>query len=208
MDIRKPKAIGSLREFAIELATIVVGVLIALGAEAIVEQHRISDAVEFSRDDFIHELEQNRADVERNLHEAHELDKQVAAVLKDGVAFVRGQGPLSGGHNVSRTFVRLRSAAWSSALSTQVMGHFPHEEGRAVAQAYNEQQAFTDLQQAEQGVWFNLADASFIGAPTKPDVENAMKHLVVARAYLAAHEESEEGLLRTYDDALKRLKHS
>ncbi|HEY8004225.1 MAG TPA: hypothetical protein VIE16_08355, partial [Phenylobacterium sp.] len=46
MDIHKPKPWRGLREFLKEIGTIVIGVLIALGAEAVVEnlhERRLSD---------------------------------------------------------------------------------------------------------------------------------------------------------------------
>ncbi len=206
MDIHKPKPIHSWREFGVELATIVMGVLIALSAEALVEHHRTERKVAFSRADFIDELAHNRDDVARNLNEAEALQTQVTAILGEGADFVRGKGKMSGDHQVGRGFVSLKSAAWSAALSTQVMGAFPHDEGRLVAKAYSEQESFVELQRAEQAVWFQLAENSYVDAPTKPEVAKALQHLTVATAYLRAHEESERGLLKTYDAALARLR--
>ena len=206
MHFHMPKPLHRWRDFLNEVGIIVLGVTIALGAEALIEHRRIADAVQFSRDDFISELDRNRADVVGNLAETKALNGEVAAVIKEGAAFVQGKSATLQGHKMARSFVSLRSAAWSSALSTQVMEHFPHNEGRIVAQAYTEQQEFSDLQHAEQAVWFSLADQSFIGAPTKQEVATALKHLVVATAYLGAHKESEESLVKTYDLALARLR--
>lgn len=208
MDVRKPKAVHSLREFALELLTIVIGVSIALGGEALVERHRVHEALTFSRADFRAELRRNRNEVATNLREASVLKGQLEALIREGSRFVAGREAFEATdarHNLQRSFVSLRSAAWSSALSTQVMTHFPPGEGRAVAQAYSEQEAFTALQQIEQQGWFQLALYSFVGQPTKPQVLDVVQHVTVALAYLNAHLESEQRLLKSYDAALAKL---
>jgi hypothetical protein len=206
VEIHKPKPIHSWREFAVELLTIVMGILIALGAEALVEHHRTERAVGFSRADFIDELSRNRGEVAANLEQARVLQGQLNQVLLSGAKFVAGKGPPLGGVQVARDFVWPKSAAWAGALSTKVMGDFPHDEGRAVAKAYSEQEAFIALQRSEQTVWFGLAESSYVGAPTRPEVAKALQHMTEAAAYLQAHIETEQGLLKAYDGALERLK--
>ncbi len=206
MDIHKPKPIHSWREFFVELLTIVMGIMIALSAEALVEHHRTERSVAFSRADFIDELGRNRAEVATNLKESEALQGELGKVLAEGALFVQGKGPVGGGHQMGRNFVRPKSAAWSGALSTKVMGDFPHDEGRVVARAYSEQDAFVELERAEQTAWFQLAENSYVGTPTRPEVAKALQHLTVVAAYLQAHVESEKGLLTAYDAALARLK--
>jgi hypothetical protein len=206
MEIHKPKPIHSWREFAVELLTIVMGILIALTAEALVEHHRTERAVRFSRADFVDELSRNRAEVAANLEQARVLQGELGKVLVEGARYVQGKGPMGRAHQIGRDFVWPKSAAWAGALSTKVMGDFPHDEGRLVAKAYSEQEAFVALQRSEQTVWFSLAENSYVGAPSRPEVAKALQHMTVAAAYLQAHIENERGLLKTYDAALERLK--
>ena len=51
-----------------------------------------------------------------------------------------------------------------------------------------------------------LAESSYVGAPTRPEVAKALQHMTEAAAYLQAHIETEQGLLKAYDGALERLK--
>lgn len=206
MDIHKPKPIHSPREFLIELATIVIGIVIALTAEALVEHLRIESAVNYSRADFADELRHNREDVIADLRQSRLLDRQMAALIQEGSAFVGGKGPIGNQHRFSRSFPQLRSAAWSSALSTQVMGHFPHTEGRTIAQAYSEQASFAAIEARAQDRWFDLAKFAFADTPTRAQVGDLLQQVSVSYAYLKDSEDAEASLLKSYDEALHALR--
>lgn len=120
MDFHKPKAAHNPREFAIELVTIVIGVLIALAAEAGVEHVRISRAVDYSRSDFINEIARNRADVNKHLGDARRLQATLESLLQEGMRYAQGKaGGLDylawkiGRHTGLRPVIRPWQQRWS-----------------------------------------------------------------------------------------------
>ena len=62
MDIYRPKAAHSIREFLIEIGTIICGILIALGLEQALEWIHWRHAVERAEESLIPEVQQNLLD--------------------------------------------------------------------------------------------------------------------------------------------------
>ena len=202
VDIRKPKPFHSAREFFSEMLSVTVGILIALSLEAAVEQYRTDRQIDYARDDFRFELQSNRDHLVEDLQKAKETEASMHTLVEAGRTLLKHQ-PLSNlsSLNLTRSFVVLRSAAWTSALSTQVMGHFPHQEARALADAYSEQEAFSAAEQSAQQQWFSLI--GYLGDYkdlTDDQVRQGLHETAEAFSYLATLEASETRLLATYDE--------
>jgi hypothetical protein len=207
VDIRKPKPFHSAREFFSEMLSVTVGILIALSLEALIDQYRTDRLIDYARDDFRFELQGNRDKLTGDLQKARQTEASLRTLVEAGRILLKHQ-PLPATMNLglSRSFVELRSAAWTSALSTQVMGHFPPREARALAEAYSEQEAFTSAEQAAQQQWFSLSgyvdDAKDL---TDDQLRQGLHEAAEGFAYLETLEDSESRLLGTYDETLKML---
>jgi hypothetical protein len=205
MDVHKPKAAHSLREFLGELLSVTVGILIALSLEAMVEQWRTDRLIDYARDDFRTEIQDNRTKVTADLETSQASLTDLMNVIAQGRLLLAHQ-PAKLNAGVSRTFVLLESSAWTSALSTQVMGHFPHEQARAVAEVYSKQEEFAFAEHAAQQQWFVLA--GFASDPkdlTETELREGLQQGAEAVSYLDTLQASEKRMLGTYDQALKAL---
>jgi hypothetical protein len=202
LDLHKPKAVHSLRELAIELGTVTIGILIALALDGMVAAYRVHDQVEFSRADFQTELESNQAKLAADIEASNKLRTTLEQVMAYGKALLAKQNVPPPNAEFSRSFVRLRSGAWSGALSSQVLGHFPHAEERAIAEAYSQQEAFQHVEQAAEDNWFELAGYN-LDAMSDDEIKPALRQLTVCYAYLVSLVELEKRLQATELETLR-----
>ena len=207
VDVHKPKPAHTAKEFLFELLTVTIGILIALSLEALVEQYRTHRLVDYTRADFKSEIEHNRSKLMVDLRTSRVTQENLERVMSVAQDRLDHKEPASDTDiNLSRTFVLLRSAAWSSALSTQVMGHFPHAEGRAIAEAYSDQEEFSATESAAQQAWFALAGyAAHTKGLTDSEVRQGLRDAATSYAYLVTLEDGERRLLATYDQTLKTV---
>ena len=129
MDIHKPKAAHSWREFLIEIGTIICGILIALGLEQVVQLlHRQSELAE-AREALREELSANAKVLKMSL----EVGPCVLRRLDQETVWINGSGKpqLSGG-----ALDGLSASAWDEAKVTAV-SHMPLKERIALDRYYS-----------------------------------------------------------------------
>ena len=102
MDIHKPKAAHSWREFLIEIGTIVCGILIALGLEQGIEWLHWREAVTKTEQDL-------KAEISGNMHDARERIA-IQPCLKERIYNIETQLQKSNGH-------------WTAQIGPQSSGH-------------------------------------------------------------------------------------
>jgi hypothetical protein len=128
MDIHKPKAAHSWREFLIEIGTIVCGIVIALALEQAVDwlhwQAEVGRAREHLRDEirFDQRVYVHRVDVAECVLKRSAEIKGMVQALRSGA-----RGPLVS-EFVSPENGAIQSEAWDSLKAAQVLGHFPKAE--------------------------------------------------------------------------------
>jgi hypothetical protein len=187
MDIHKPKgAIRGWRELAKEIGIIVVGVLIALGAEQAVEalhwQHRVGEAEKA----MAAELKQNMADgyyrlaVEPCLSAKLETVRQALAASHDTGAPVPILPPI-------RAPLRpWQSDEWDSARALQITDHMPTERLTAWSQSYFFATAERGTQTEEQRALIDLNTLSVNAGRLEPaERDRLFLALVGARKQLS-----------------------
>ena len=82
MDVDPPeKPIKSLKDFAVHIMTVTIGILIALGLEALVDAYRHHVLIEHARADFRAELTQNRAKLALNATESQALKEELEGLI-------------------------------------------------------------------------------------------------------------------------------
>ena len=156
MDIHRPKPWRGWPEFAKEIGTIVIGVLIALGAEQAIETlhwaHRVADAEDAMRV----ELTQNEHDAYLRLAVRPCATAQLGGIEHALIAS-RDQGtPVPTMAPYRRPRRPWQSDAWDSARALQITGHMSTARLTAYSKAYffaevmratqpEERQALSDL---------------------------------------------------------------
>lgn len=141
LDVHPPHhSVAGWRDFFVHLATITIGLLIALGLEASVEWVHHCNEVSETRQALQHELEENRANFAANT--AHFRDES-ATLQKNllvfhslqqhpGVPPSQFQGTIQ--WNIS--YARMVDSAWKTACQTSITALMPQEEVRKTAELY------------------------------------------------------------------------
>ena len=207
MDIEGPQSpIHSLRDFAIHIATVTIGILIALGLEALVEAHRNHALVEHTRADFVTEFTNNRAALGTDLRKSAALKSELEGLIGYGQAKLAGRPATVPPLRSTRSFAFMATTAWQTAIATQAMIHLPFSEADAIAEAERKQEALNDLQSRAEGQWFELA--AFGDPRTVPAAElrPALEKVTIAYAYLISVMNTEQTLVAVYDHALKLVR--
>jgi hypothetical protein len=171
MHIKLPKPLHGWREFAGEVGVIVLGVLIALGGQQLIEDRQWREKVAAAK---------NSIDLELNTQ--LDYSEEVMGLARCAPLFVdalesailrhdsRAVGKL---HDTQPPFVPRpwRSTAWQSAMSTQVADHF--ERGELAQYAFMSN-SFEDVRIAQESMLTNFADATTgrLGGPSDPATIN------------------------------------
>jgi hypothetical protein len=188
MDVHKPGPWRGWRELAKEIGTIVVGVLIALGAEQAVEWLHWRHEVETERHALLSEVQDNLDAIQSRLAMQDCLDRRLADLK---IVFERhaNHQPLG-----IRGTVGLPLAAggprgtWSIAMSGQGLAHMPTSEQTDLSNAFANFENWDALRRDERMAWVKLGaldDASGIGEGDWPLLRQAYAEARAATARVA-----------------------
>lgn len=141
VEIHAPdEPVHSWRQFFIHLAIVSIGLLIALGLEALVERHHHRLLVREARENIAREIAENRQQLQDNLKAIHADETRMTANLRLLAAF-RDTGSLPAGNKLQYNleWSRLADTAWSTARDTGALGHMPYAEVQCYAGIYAQQ---------------------------------------------------------------------
>ena len=165
MEIHKPRAAHSWREFLIEIGTIICGIVIALGLEQGVEALHWDHQVRETKERLSVELGTLLAWSDRRTAQSacieHRLD-DLAAFVDDAAS--KGRLPPFGEPGVP-TFFTWASGAWRSAISAQTVAHLSPRELKGYSDAYGYMELVAEANQAEGEVWTTLYGLAGPGRP-------------------------------------------
>jgi len=167
MHFHLPKPLHGWREFVGEVGIITIGVLIALGAEQIVEtlhwREKVRVATAAINAELNEQLDQSDEIVRFGKCAGPFVNALEAAIIRHDKASI---GKL---HDIQPPFEPRpwRSTAWQSAMSTQVADHIPPAELSQDAFMFS---SFTDMLGLQNSILGNLAEATSgrLGGPTDP----------------------------------------
>jgi hypothetical protein len=157
MEIHKPHAAKTWKEFFTELGTIVAGILIAISLEQLVEYVHWRHEVEIGRTAIVAEIATNNRWFARRIAIAPCMDKMMAEaqVIIDSLdartkpsaftVFHGGPGAL------------LSSSEWESERSSQALTHFPRQELALMSRYYAQLPQFTSWMDDESAAWSDLS---------------------------------------------------
>lgn len=206
MHFHLPKPLHGWREFIGEVGIIVLGILIALGLDAVVTSIHNRDIVEKSRAQLTKELTANRNHL---LEVTQGADADVGALrayIQYGEDRLHHQQRPLPNQPLPGSFTTLSTSAWESTVATDALVHMPFDQASAVATAYASSRAFNSLEERIEDHWFEL---SSIGDPSDlsdADLRKVLGQLRVAYTYQTAAAEAGRDVLHKYDAALSALR--
>ena len=129
LDVHPPhEAVHTWKDFLIHIATIVVGLIIAVGIEQTVEaihhRHELQKAREELRDD----LQSNRRANAKQLELVHQIQAELNADMMLLLAHRASNKPLTAPLHFDWEFRRTRSAAWETNKQSGALNLMPHPE--------------------------------------------------------------------------------
>ncbi len=153
MDIHAPdKPLHNVKDFAIHIAVVTIGILIALGLEGLREVVHDHALVRETRENFTLELEKDRTAARLEL----ERDQQVFAMLNQ---LVQDLPALERDHpeqisarlaQVSNAGYFLPADTWQAALSTGALAHFSPAELSKYSLAFYAIRAYSEVQRSSR----------------------------------------------------------
>ena len=156
MHFHLPKPLHGWRELAGEVGIIVVGVLIALGAEQVVSSIEWNRKVAETRDAVGLEVADNLGKLHVRVALSHCIDQRLdaLAVIIDRASKAKFlpalATPLAPGNRSWSTGV------WSSALSSQTASHFSAEQLRGYSRVYQIIDRISELEPKDEAAWTTL----------------------------------------------------
>jgi hypothetical protein len=141
MEVHAPHhPLNSWRDFFIHIATITIGLLIAIGLEQTVELFHHRHMVHVARENIRRELEENERLGKEDIRYVQEDADRMKANLERARALRADSHALDGGRlRFTFTWSSLNDAAWRSARDSGALTYMPTDEVQLYADAYNQQ---------------------------------------------------------------------
>lgn len=155
--VHKPKAAHSVGEFLREIGVIVIGVLLALGAEQIAEEFHWRHEVAVERQALLSEARDNLATAAYRLSEQACIDARLAQVAEVFRRHARGETLGLKGAVARPPLWTATTGSWDIAVSGQALGHMSQKDKLAFSDAFNTYKAFARLRDEEDRGWRRLA---------------------------------------------------
>jgi hypothetical protein len=201
IDVHPPhEPLYSWRDFFIHLATITIGLLIALSLEGCVEWQHHRHMVHEAETSLHREIQENSKNLEATLDDLHKQQDALAqdvVVLKKIIANpkVANNDPMSIGFHISG----FRSVSWKTAESTGALSYMPYDRAQEYSTIYYQQELVDDVQkQAARDAIVSVGP--FLGSKTgdpNPSAEDAI--------LIKQHIEVLAGQLYLLDSVIKQL---
>src|SRR6478672_10779502 len=118
MDIHLPKPPRSAKEFAVEIGTITIGILIALALDSVVTAIHNRDIVDKSRAQLILELTKNRDHLTEVVQTADADVGALRAYIQYGEDRLKHKRRLLPNEPLPGDFTTLSTSAWESTVAT------------------------------------------------------------------------------------------
>jgi hypothetical protein len=202
MDIHPPHGpVNSLKDFLLHLLTVILGILIALSLEGLLEWHHHRSLAEEARSNLSAEIRENRQRLERGLAEAPDAKQRLKATIDAVEAFRKSRhDDRTSKLDWSFGVTPLPATAWSTAASTGALGYMNFSEVKGYTWVYVLQDQFLTMQQSTLATWLDLqkwvprrgADGSLAGLSNEElsEVESEASAALL-------HTETEESFAKT-----------
>ncbi len=158
MEIHPPHGpVNSVKDFLIHLLTVILGILIALSLEGLLEWHHHRSLAEEARSNLSAEMRENRERLERGLAQALDAKQRLKATIDSVEAFRKDRHD----NRVSKldwsfAVTPLPATAWSTAASTGALGYMDFSEVKGYTWVYVLQDEFLTMQRNTLATWLDL----------------------------------------------------
>jgi hypothetical protein len=156
MHIHLPKPLHGWREFLGEVGIIVIGVLIALGAEQVVETLHWREAVDTERDAFRKEIAADLAGAQFRLLQEPCVKRRLSDLLIIFQRHKQGKELGLAGPVGSPRVLGTESGAWTTAGGGQTIDHMPLDERLEFGSSFAGFAQLSDRMQQESFIWDEL----------------------------------------------------
>jgi hypothetical protein len=158
MEIHKPHAAKTWKEFLIELATITAGIVIALSLEQLVEHVRWQHEVTEGRQALQAEIAANNDNLLGfRVAVAPCVDRQIREADTMLTALEEGRKPAGIKDFRAPVGALIRDSEWQSERASQVLTHFPRAELALMSRYYGQLPDFRDFEEQESSPWQELS---------------------------------------------------
>ena len=192
MHVRLPKPIHGWRAFAGEVGIIVLGVLIALGFEQIVEEWQWRSDTNAARRSLLEDVSDNLEEASGRQEQQRCIDRRLTELAAVFTQHAAGQ-PIRIRGTIGRPlFYTASRSTWQIAVSSQALAHMPLAEKLRFGRAFSAYENMDDVLNREQEAWLRL------GMLNEPDQLQQGDWSVLHQAYAEAV--SLNGRLQTITD--------
>ena len=213
IDIHPPhQSAHSWRDIFVHLATITVGLFIALSLEGCVEWQHHRHLVHEARENIRSEMQDNQKELKGALNVIH---KEQAEVKSDIEALIKlKQNPEAHGLSVNLRFSNsgLANASWNTAHETEAFSFMGYPEVKKYAEVYDTQKLFADQTTRITSAYTNSFSVLYIfdvderAAKTvkNDDVTAAIQKVLAVQSELMVYDSIANELDRQYSETLQR----
>ena len=213
IDIHPPhQAAHSWRDIFVHLATITVGLFIALTLEGCVEWQHHRHLVHEARENIRSEMQDNQKELKGALDVIH---KEQAEVKSDIEVLIKlKQNPEAHGLSVNLRFSNsgLANASWNTAHETGAFSFMGYPEVKKYAEVYDTQKLFADQTTRVTSAYTNSFSVLYIfdvdekAAKTvkNDDVNAAIQKVLAVQSELMVYDSIAKELDRQYNETLQR----
>jgi hypothetical protein len=158
VEFHKPKPAHSFKEFLIEIATIVVGIVIAITLEHLVEEWQWDQEVKIARQTLQAEILANNTNLlARRVAIAPCVDRRLNKANRIISALEAKQTPdLFADYRVPTGFLT-NDSEWQAERASQVLTHFPRDELAVFSRYYVQLPDFGSWMNKEEAAWAELS---------------------------------------------------
>ncbi|QUD90057.1 hypothetical protein [Phenylobacterium montanum] len=157
MHIHKPKVPHGVREFLAEISVIVVGIVIALGGEQVVEWMHWREVVGQTREALDHELAGDLGIIQSRIDQAPCMARRVSELKTAFQLHAKGQPLQLKGPIGQPQFPRIHTSVWETAIADQSASHMPLDVKLRYASLYDSLYWFRDRSNEESEAWSHLS---------------------------------------------------
>jgi hypothetical protein len=152
-----PHPVHSWPEFLREIGVVVIGVLLALSAEQIVEAFHWRHEVEVEREALRSEVRYNLATAAFRLSQQACIDARLTQVAEVFRRHAHGEALGLKGPVARPPFWGATTGSWDIAVAGQALGHMGQKEKLAFSDAFDTYRMFKNLREEEDADWRRLA---------------------------------------------------
>ena len=158
MDIHPPHGpVNSVKDFFLHLLTVILGILIALSLEGLIEWRHHRSLADEARTNLAAEIRENRRLLEGGLTAAPDAERRLKATIETIEAYRKNRrNDRTSKLDWSFGLFPLSATAWSTAASTGALSYMDYSEVHGYTQAYVLQEEFLTMQQSTLATWLDL----------------------------------------------------